>query len=134
MLTGKYRDQSQPDAQSRIGIQASITMPRYWFDDALKLIDRVVGVADKLERTPSQVALAWLGDRRVTAAIVGARRVDQIGENLVAGDFDLPADIRRELTDTMPLNLGYPYEWMAATYPNTFGKSEFEPAHTVRLP
>jgi 1-deoxyxylulose-5-phosphate synthase len=135
MLTGKYRDQSQPDAQSRIGIQASITMPRYWFEDALKLIDRVVEIAGKLDRTPSQVALAWLlGDRRVTAAIVGARRVDQIGENLVAGDFDLPAEFRQELTDAMPLNLGYPYEWMATTYPNTFGKAEFEPTHTARLP
>ena len=135
MLTGKYRDQGQPDAQSRMGIQASITMPRYWFDEALKLIDRVVEIAGKLDRTPSQVALSWLlGDRRVTAAIVGARRVDQIGENLVAGDFDLPDDIRRELTDAMPLNLGYPYEWTATTFPNTFGKAEFEPAHTVRQP
>ncbi len=135
MLTGKYRGLSQPDAQSRIGIQASITMPRYWFDEALKLIDRVVETAGKLDRTPSQVALSWLlGDRRVTAAIVGARRVEQIAENLVAGDFDLPADTRRELTDAMPLNLGYPYEWMATTFPNTFGKGEFEPSHTVRLP
>ena len=134
MLTGKYRDQSQPDAQSRMGIQASITMPRYWFDEALKLIDLVVETAAKLDRTPSQVALSWLlGDRRVTAAIVGARRVEQIAENLVAGDFDLPADIRRELTDAMPLNLGYPHEWMALTFPNTFGKAEFEPPHTARL-
>ena len=135
MLTGKYRDQSQPDAQSRIGIQASIAMPRYWFDDALKLIDLVVEIAGKLDRTPSQVALAWLlGDRRVAATIVGARRVDQITENLVAGDFDLPTDIRQELTDAMPLKLGYPYEWMATTYPNTFGKAEFEPAQAMRLP
>ena len=135
MLTGKYRDQSQPDAQSRIGKQASIAMPRYWFEDALKLIDRVVAVAGRLERTPSQVALAWLlGDRRVTAAIVGARRVDQIEENLVAGDFDLPDEIRQELTDAMPLALGYPYEWTAMTHPNTFGKAEFEPNHTVRQP
>ncbi len=135
MLTGKYRNQSQPDAQSRMGIQASITMPRYWFDDALKLINLVVEIAGKLDKTPSQVALAWLlGDHRVTAAIVGARRVAQIEENLVAGDFDLPDESRQQLTDAMPLNLGYPYEWMATAYPNTFGKAEFEPVHTARLP
>ena len=135
MLTGKYRNQSQPDMQSRIGIQATITMPRYWFEDALKLIDLVVEIAGKLERTPGQVALAWLlGDRRVAAAIVGARRVDQIAENLVAGDFDLPADVRQQLTDSMPLKLGYPYEWMETAFPNTFGKAEFEPTHTTRLP
>ena len=135
MLTGKYRDQSQPDAQSRIGIQASITMPRYWFEGALKLIDLVVEVAGKLDHTPSQVALAWLlGDHRVTAAIVGARRVDQIEENLVAGDFDLPVDVRQQLTNAMPLNLGYPYEWKETNYPNTFGKGEFEPPHAMRQP
>ena len=135
MLSGKYRDQAKPDEQSRIGIQAAITLPRYWFEDSLKLIDLVVEVAKQLDRTPSQVALSWLlGDRRVTAAIIGARRVDQVAENLVAGDFDLPAEIRQQLTDAMPLKLGYPYEWMATNLPGTFGKAEFEPTHTERLP
>jgi aryl-alcohol dehydrogenase-like predicted oxidoreductase len=135
MLSGKYRDQDKPDAQSRIGIQASIALPRYWFDDALKLIDLVVEIASQLGRTPSQVALSWLlGDRRITAAIIGARRVEQVEENLVSGDFDLPAEIRQQLTDAMPLKLGYPYEWMATTMPSTFGKAEAEPMHTMRLP
>jgi aryl-alcohol dehydrogenase-like predicted oxidoreductase len=135
MLSGKYRDMDKPDAKSRIGLQASVTMPRYWFEDALKLIDLVVDIAGKLDRTPSQVALAWLlGDPRVTAAIIGARREEQVAENLAAGDFDLDADIRRKLTDAMPLKLGYPYEWMATAFPNTFGKAEFPPNHTMRLP
>ena len=135
MLSGKYRDQDKPDENSRIGIQASIALPRYWFDDALKLIDLVVDLAGKLGRTPSQVALSWLlGDRRVTAAIIGARRVEQVAENLVSGDFDLPAEIRQQLTDATPLKLGYPYEWMATNLPGTFGKAEAEPTHTMRLP
>ena len=135
MLTGKYRDQEKPDAQSRIGLQAAITLPRYWFEDSLKMIDMVVSVAAELGKTPSQVALSWLlGDRRVTAAIIGARRVDQVAENLEAGDFDLPLDIRQQLTDAMPLKLGYPYEWMSTNLPGTFGKAELEPTHTQRLP
>lgn len=135
MLSGKYRGQDKPDLQSRIGIQAAITLPRYWFDDALKMIDVLVKVAGELGRTPSQVALSWLlGDRRVTAAIIGARRVEQVAENLEAGDTDLPADARQTLTDAMPLKLGYPYEWMAVNMPGTFGKAEFEPGHTQRLP
>ena len=135
MLSGKYRDQDKPDARSRIGLQASIVLPRYWFDDALKMIDVVCDVAADLGRTPSQVALSWLlGDRRVTAAIIGARSVEQVAENLVAGDFDLPAEIRQRLTDAMPLKLGYPYEWMATNLPATFGKAEAEPAHAARLP
>jgi len=135
MLSGKYREKTKPDEQSRMGIQAAVTLPRYWFDDALKLIDLVVDVARQVERTPSQVALSWLlGDRRVTAAIIGARRVEQVAENLVSGDYDLPSEIRQQLTDAMPLKLGYPYEWTATNLPGTFGKAEFEPNHTARLP
>jgi 1-deoxyxylulose-5-phosphate synthase len=135
MLTGKYRDQDKPDENSRIGIQAAITLPRYWFEDSLKLIDLVVQVAGDLGQTPSQVALSWLlGDRRVTAAIIGARKVEQVAENLVSGDFDLPTDIRQKLTAAMPLKLGYPYEWMSTNLPGTFGKAEAEPVHTTRLP
>ena len=135
MLYGKYRNQEKPDATSRIGIQAAITLPRYWFEDAIKLIDLLTEIAAGLGRTPSQVALSWLlGDRRVTAAIIGARSAGQVGENLLAGDFDLPADIRQQLTDAMPLKLGYPHEWMETNMPGTFGRAELEPVHAMRLP
>lgn len=135
MLSGKYRDQAAPDAQSRIGIQSAIALPRYWFDDALKLIDRLVEIAARLGQTPSQVALSWLfGDKRVTAAIIGARRLEQLTENLVAGDLDLPTEIRDELTAAMPLKLGYPFEWTKTNFPATFGRAEFDPPHMTHLP
>jgi aryl-alcohol dehydrogenase-like predicted oxidoreductase len=135
MLSGKYRGADKPAADSRIGIQASITMGRYWFDEALKMIDKVGDVADRLGKTPSQVALSWLfGDSRITAAIIGARKVEQVAENLEAGDFDLPEDVRQELTDAMPMKLGYPYEWTDINVTATFGKAEAEPRHTVRIP
>jgi aryl-alcohol dehydrogenase-like predicted oxidoreductase len=135
MLSGKYRGQDKPDLKSRIGIQAAITLPRYWFDDALKMIDATVSVADRLGKTPSQVALSWLfGDHRVTAAIIGARNAAQVKENLAAGDFDLSPETRQELTDAMPLKLGYPYEWTSINLPGTFGKAERDPTHVQRLP
>ncbi|WP_052951784.1 aldo/keto reductase [Devosia soli] len=135
LLSGKYRNQSAPDARSRIGIQAAITMPRYWFEDALKLIDKVAEIADRLGHTPSQVALSWLfGDRRITAAIIGARTVAQVEENLGAGDIDLPDEARDELTAALPLVMGYPHEWTEINLKSTFGKAEFDPAHAVQMP
>ena len=135
MLSGKYRGQDKPDLTSRIGIQAAITLPRYWFDDALRMIDALAAVAGRIGKPASQVALSWLlGDPRVTATIIGARNVTQLSENLGAGDLDLEPAVRQELTDAMPLKLGYPYEWMATNMPNTFGKAEFEPTHTSRFP
>ena len=135
MLTGKYRSQDRPAAESRFGHQAAINLPRYWFDESLKLVDTLVETAAELGRTPGQVALSWLlGDQRVTSAIVGARLPEQIAESLAAGDDDLSPEIRQKLTDAMPLKLGYPYEWMATNMPNTFGQAEFKPPHYSRLP
>ncbi|MBK1793278.1 aldo/keto reductase [Devosia sp. WQ 349] len=135
MLSGKYQGKDKPDADTRMGIQASIALPRYWFDDALKAIDVLVAVAKQLGKTPSQVALSWLlGNHQVTAAIIGARKVEQVAENLHAGDFNLPDEIQRQLTEAMPLKLGYPFEWTDNNLRATFGKAEFEPKHTVHLP
>ena len=73
-------------------------------------------------------------DERITAAIIGARKVEQLEENLLAADLDLDPTVRAELTDAMPLKLGYPYEWTAINLPNTIGKGEFAPAHVERVP
>jgi aryl-alcohol dehydrogenase-like predicted oxidoreductase len=134
MLSGKYRGQDKPGEGTRHGHQANIVVGRYWFEESAKMVDTLVAVAGRIGKTPSQVALSWLfGDRRVTAAIVGARRVEQISENMAAGDFDLPADVRQELTDAMPLAMGYPFEWTEISAPN-LRKAEFDPPHLVRIP
>jgi 1-deoxyxylulose-5-phosphate synthase len=135
MLTGKYRGQSRPDPESRFGRMAHLYLARYWWDEALALVDEVAAVATEVGKTPAQVSLAWLlGDRRVTAPIVGARSVEQIEDNLVAGDYDLPVELRDRLTAKMKLPLGYPADWMSTSLPGTFRHAEFEPTHTERLP
>lgn len=134
MLSGKYRGQDKPEAGTRHGHQQGILLGRYWFDEAAKMVDAVVATAEELGKTPSQIALSWLfGDARITAAIVGARRVEQISENLEAGEFDLPYEVRQELTDAMPLAMGYPYEWTSVSGPG-LKKGEMDPAHLVKQP
>ena len=135
MLSGKYAGQNAPAEGTRHGIQKAIVENRYWFDEARQLVDKVVEIAGRIGRTPSQVALSWLfGDARVTAAIVGARRIEQLTENLAAGDFELEADVRAELTDAMPLRLGYPHEWTSLNGTPSLDKGEAHPRHTVRMP
>ncbi len=76
MLSGKYRGQDKPDLKSRIGIQAAITLPRYWFDDALKMIDVLAATAERLGKTSRMVGLmCLLVDWRVSAEILGGRKV-----------------------------------------------------------
>jgi 1-deoxyxylulose-5-phosphate synthase len=135
LLTGKYRGSDKPDPDTRFGKQWSVFMGRYWFDEALKTVEVAVEIADELGKSPAQVSLAWLlADKRVTAPIVGARTVEQLDDNLVAGDWDLPDSSRERLTGAMPLALGYPKDWMANSFKGTFGKAEFSPRHEQRLP
>ena len=134
MLSGKYRGQNAPQEGTRHGHQQAILVGRYWFDEAAKMVEAVVATAEELGKTPSQVALSWLfGDARITAAIVGARRVEQIAENLEAGDFDLPLELRQDLTDTMPLAMGYPYEWTVTSGPG-LKRAEMDPGHLLKQP
>lgn len=135
MLTGKYSGAERPAEDSRHGKQSAILVDRYWSDASRKQVELLVEIAGRLGKTPSQVALSWLfGDTRITAAIVGARRVEQLTENLVSGDFDLPADIRDELTAAMPMKHGYPQEWTETNLWVALEKGEAPPAHMQRIP
>jgi aryl-alcohol dehydrogenase-like predicted oxidoreductase len=135
MLTGKYQREQGPPPESRVGVRADIDLPRYWNDDSFRIIDELTAVAQQTEKTPAQVALAWLLlDRRVTAVIVGARTADQLSDSLVAADWDLPDDLRQRLTDIVPRAHGYPREWVDLTWSNIAGMEEFKPWEVPRGP
>lgn len=126
MLTGKYRRGDQPDESSRIGQTAKNSVPRYWHDRGFDAVEETVAVARELGKTPAQVALSWLlADRRVTAVIVGTTRIDQLHDNLVSGDWDLPSDVRERLDKASPFDHGYPQSWMDTAVTATFGEEEF---------
>ena len=96
LLAGKYEQKSGPPKDSRVGQRANIDLPRYWNDESFRIIDEVVAVAKETGKTAAEVALAWLlGDRRVTAVIVGAKRAEQVTDWLSAGDWDLPTSYAR---------------------------------------
>lgn len=135
MLTGKYRGTARPAETTRFGKQAHLYLPRFWFDEALGAVETVVRLAEELEKSPSEVALAWLlHDRRVTAPIVGARTVEQIKENLGAGEWDLPEEAWEELARAVPVLHGYPKDWMDQNTPKVFGRAEYPPRRHERLP
>lgn len=128
LLAGKYDQKSGPPKDSRVGLRANIDLPRYWNDDSFRIIDEVKAVAKETGKTPAEVAMAWLlGDRRVSAVIVGAKRPEQVTEWLSVGDWDLPTELRDRLTNVVPFFHGYPREWMEVTFPNIAGGEEFAP-------
>jgi aryl-alcohol dehydrogenase-like predicted oxidoreductase len=128
MLTGKYDQRQGPADGSRVGVRADIDLPRYWNDASFRIIDEVRAVATEVDKTPAQIALAWLlHDRRVTAVIAGARTPEQLESNLVAADWDLPDDLYGRLADVVPLDHGYPRDWIDLTWGNIGGQEEFPP-------
>jgi aryl-alcohol dehydrogenase-like predicted oxidoreductase len=111
LLTGKYRKGQGPPEGSRLAkwkerYQRFDADPKSW-----AIVEALVEVAGAVERPPSQVALAWLLHKpAVCSVIFGARNVQQLDENLGAGDLELSDDQVTRLDDASALALGYPYE------------------------
>jgi aryl-alcohol dehydrogenase-like predicted oxidoreductase len=64
----------------------------------LRIADKVIEVAQRTGRTPSEIALAWvLSHPAITAAIVGIRSAEQVSGVAGALTYVLDADAKQEL-------------------------------------
>jgi aryl-alcohol dehydrogenase-like predicted oxidoreductase len=88
----------------------------------LAIARAVDAVADGLGVTSSQVALAWTRSHRPSVhPIIGARRLDQLADNLAAADLQLPADAVRTLDEASAISLGFPHDFIAETREFVYG-------------
>jgi aryl-alcohol dehydrogenase-like predicted oxidoreductase len=79
-------------------------------------------VAAGLGATPAQVAIAWTRARSPAIhPIIGARRLDQLLDNLGAADLELPAEAITRLDSVTELDLGFPATFIRDTSPWVFG-------------
>lgn len=77
------------------------------------VVNSVKRIASEINRTPSQVALAWLlSQPGVSSIIVGARSLNQLKDNLVSDAVVLEAAHREELDQVSKPSFGYPYEFI----------------------
>ena len=64
----------------------------------LGIADKVIEIAKRTGKTPSEIALAWvLSNQAVTAAIVGIRSAEQVAGVIGALSYDLDPESRQEL-------------------------------------
>jgi len=104
-LTGKYRGEVAEDAR----LNGPGRPPMGATVDREAILDAVIKIADGLGATPAQVALRWVMDQDgLTSAIVGARNVEQLYDNLGACDLTLDRDAWKELDRVSRLPLTYP--------------------------
>ncbi len=101
-LTGKYRHSTPPDSRAASPHLRSSVLP-YLNDESRGIIEAVVRAADGLDRTPTDVALAWARDfPGVCAAIVGPRTARQL-DQLIEHSDPLPEPIRLVLNEVAGL-------------------------------
>jgi len=90
LLTGKFSQERLAGLPLHDHRRRSPDFHEPQFGDTLELVDNLRGVAERNGKTLAQLAISWVLRRsEVTAAIVGARRPDQITETVQAGEWTL---------------------------------------------
>lgn len=99
VLTGKYKPGATPPADSR-----AANDKMNWFmselrrDRVLSAVQNLQPIAQGLNLSMAQLALAWiLRDRRVTSAIIGASRPEQVADNAAASGIELSSEVLQEI-------------------------------------
>lgn len=99
-LTGKYDREEGLTGESRAA-ESSRFSDSYLTDENFDAHDVLDAVANEVDATPAQTALAWMMHRDgITAPIVGARTLDQLEENLAAAEIELSAGQVDRLTES----------------------------------
>ncbi|POR55011.1 aryl-alcohol dehydrogenase-like predicted oxidoreductase [Paraburkholderia eburnea] len=111
LLSGKYGRDQQGEAGSR---RTTFDFPPVERERAWNCIDAMRPIATQKGVSVAQIALAWLlHQRAVTTVIVGAKRVDQLDDNIAATKVKLSAEELAILDDVSGLPAEYP-GWMLA--------------------
>ncbi len=104
VLTGKYKPGEQPPQGSRAtDDKGGADMIKQWMsDDVLGRVQKLQPVADELDLSLAQLAVAWvLQNDNVSAAIIGASRPEQVTENVKASGVQIPAELMTRVEDVL---------------------------------
>jgi aryl-alcohol dehydrogenase-like predicted oxidoreductase len=108
LLSGKFG----PGASDEAGRRAKFDFPPVDKDRAWRVVDAMRPIAAAHDVSVATIALAWLLHQDVvTSVIIGAKRRDQLTDNLRAPDVVLTADELRVLDEVSALPSEYP-GWM----------------------
>ncbi len=107
-LSGKFDRNTSPEESRR----SSFDFPPVNKEKAFDIIDIVRPIAEAKSASVAQVALAWLLHQPVvTSVIIGAKKPEQLGDNLKAVDVQLTPEELDQLNEISKLVPEYP-GWM----------------------
>lgn len=126
LLSGKYKAMTRPPEGTRLCFRAQVDGPRFWHAHGLQVADTVEAVSLRAGIPMTRLAIAWPLQRRfVSSVIIGARTVQQLEENLVPGDWDMPQDIWNLLEQQTRPEEEYHTWFNKRNYERFFGTAEF---------
>ena len=109
LLSGKFSRENQKPAGSR---RSEFDFPIVDKERTWKILDVMAPIAKAHNCSPARISLAWLLAKPVvTSVIIGAKRMDQLQDNLAAVDLKLTADEIAQLDEVSTLPPEYP-GWM----------------------
>jgi aryl-alcohol dehydrogenase-like predicted oxidoreductase len=109
LLSGKYDRRNEQGGDGR---RASFDFPPVDRERGYDVIDAMRPIAGARKASVAQVALAWLLHQPVvTSVIVGAKRIEQLKENIAAADIAFSAEELATLDAVSALPKEYP-GWM----------------------
>jgi len=104
VLTGKYQPGEQPPAGSRATDEkgGADMIKRFMNDAVLSRVQDLQPVADELDLSLAQLAVAWvLQNDNVAAALIGASRPEQVTENVKASGVRIPSELMARIDDVL---------------------------------
>ncbi len=103
VLTGKYLPGQPPPAGSRATSDSGADfVARFMRDDVLTRVQALRPIAESLDLTMAQLAVAWvLQNDNVAAALIGASRPEQVVENVKASGVTIPAEAMEQIDDVL---------------------------------
>lgn len=105
-LSGKYTRSNAGKADDR---HTKFAFPPVDVDKSYRIIDVLEDIAKERGSTVARIALAWvLNQPAVTSVIVGAKRPDQLQDNLEASGIVLTEDELARLDEVSKLPVEYP--------------------------
>jgi aryl-alcohol dehydrogenase-like predicted oxidoreductase len=104
VLTGKYKPGAEPPAGSRATDEkgGANMIARWMRDDVLTKVQDLQPIADELQLSLAQLAVAWvLQNENVASAIIGASRPEQVHENVKASGVTIPAELLQRIDEVL---------------------------------
>lgn len=103
VLTGKYSGGLRPAGSRGDDDQRNHWMGTYLEPKQLERVDLLRPIADSLDVSMAQLALAWcLRDPGISSVIVGVTRLAQLEDNCMASGLDLSNDVLERIDEIYP--------------------------------